>query len=366
MLARLLVSCVALVHLAFVFVLLGFSVALPDRSLTVTVRRQFDDWGPLFRLYRTVENPFAVDMRPMLHRLAWCNATLPLAAVRAPYCDCVSLQHTLYLQAAANASLPVPLPLRESAVVGLVRCLGVRPVWRVWAVWSVNPLVPGLYVLLVSACFMWVAADFAYGFTRWGLWAMAFTVGVVLAVHSFHENGLWAVTIPMVALLVEIVVRPGVAEQSLSRRASACFWWAEYICAPVFALFVSLLHGGRDAFCIIVGVALGSTLGALGLRSFWCTYAYAGTTFARDIHILTGLATAFVGSALLGLAGVYHEPATPVALGGGSVAMLTLTVVISLLQSAPVSQPVRLVLQALVASVRNLTLFVVLLLDAAA
>ena len=359
-LVRALLSSLSLVHLAFAFVLLGLSLTLPDRSLTITMRRQFDDWDPLFRLYRSADPTEA--MRPTLMHLAWCNTTLPPATVRAPYCDCISLQHTLYLQA-ANATLPVPASLRESAVRGLVRCLGARPVWRVWPVWSVDPLVPALYVLLVAACFLWVAADLAYVFTRWPLWAASLAVAVALLVHSPHQNCLWAITVPLIPLLVEFVMLPGMADQPLAMRAEACFWWCEYVCAPVFSIFVPLMHGGRDAACIVVAVALGSTLGALGLRSFWCAYAYANTRFAFDIHVITAVTTALVAAALLSLTAVYYNPDIPFALGRGSVALLALTAALPLLQSAPLPPDARLVLQALLALARNITLFILLLLD---
>jgi hypothetical protein len=354
MFARAVMSVLSLAHLAFAVALLVLSMSLPERSLTITMRRQFDDWGPLFRVYRSADT--GGDMRQTLLALAWCNTTLPPGAVRAPYCDCVSLQHTLYLEAVGNASVG-SVSDRESAVRGLVRCLTARPVWRVWPVWSVNPVTPALYILLVSACFLWVAADPPFAWTRWVLWGVSLVVGILLVVHSPYENCLWAATIPVVAILIEFVMLPGIAEYS-SSRLPGCFWWCEYICAPVFSLFVPLMHNGRDVFCLIVAVALGSTLGALGLRSFWCTYSYPETRFYRDIHILTAVATAVASLALLSLAGVYYNPDTPFLLGRASVVLLAVTAALPLLQSAPMDQDNRLLLQAALACVRNIMLFV--------
>ena len=352
MLVHALLAFLSLTHVVLAVVLFGLSIALPERSLTITARRQFDDWTPLFDVYRS-DQLASVET---LMGLAWCNATLPPGTVRAPYCDCVGRQHVLYLGATANTTGPIPVPVRESAVSALVRCLGDRPVWRVWPVWSVKPATPALYILLVSGCFLWVAADFAYAWTRWALWAVALALAVVLAVHSPYENCLWAITIPIVPLLIEFVMIPGMAKHS-SSRYPGCFWWCEYICAPVYSLFTPLMHGGRDIFCVAVAVALGSTLGGLGLRSFWCTYAYADTRFYSDIHILMSIAIGVASVALLSLAGVYYNPDCPFLLGRGSVVLLAMTTALPLLQSIPMHPDSRLVLQALLAVARNVMLF---------
>jgi hypothetical protein len=354
MAVRVFLSLLSGVHLLFGITLLVLSMALPERSLTITMRRQFDDWGPLFQLYRSDAPP--VDMRQTLLSLAWCNTSLPPGTVRAPYCDCISLQHALYLEAAGNGSGPPPLPVRESAVRGLVGCLAARPVWRVWPVWSVNPVTPALYILLVSACFLWVAADLPYPWTRWLLWLVALAVAILLGVHSPYENCLWAATIPSVTILIEFVMLPGMAEYS-SSRYPGCFWWCEYLCAPVFSLFVPLMHNGRDIFCVAVTIALGSTLGALGLRSFWCTYSYTNTSFYRDIHLLLFVAISVTSAALLSLAGVYYNPDTPFLLGRASVVLLAATTALPLLQAIPMNEGNRLVLQVGIAAARNVVLF---------
>jgi len=354
MFARLSLSLLSALHLMFAVGLLVISMALPERSLTITMRRQFDDWTPLFEVYRTGRTLPGRGMRESLLALAWCNASLPPGTARAPYCECISLQHGLYLDAVGNATANAPA--RESAVRGLVRCLTARPVWRVWPVWSVNPVTPALYILLVSGCFLWVAADLTVAWTRWVLWLLSLIVAVVLVVHSPYENCLWAASIPVVGILVEFVMIPGMEEYS-SSRYPGCFWWCEYICAPVFSLFAPLMHNGRDIFSLIVAVALGSTLGALGLRSFWCAYAYADTRFYRDIHILTSIATGLASMALLTLAGIYYNPATPFLLGRVSVVLLATTVALPLLQSIPMDKDHRLVLQVGLAVARNIMLF---------
>jgi hypothetical protein len=226
----------------------------------------------------------------------------------------------------------------------------------VWPVWSVNPVTPALYILLVSGCFLWVAADVGHPWTRGVLWAATLAFAVLLLVHSPYENCLWAATLPAVAILVELVVVPGTAEHS-SSRCPGCLWWTEYLCAPVFALFVPLMHNGCDIFCVVVCVALGSALGALGLRSFWCSYACPAVRFRRDIHILTSLATAVAALALLALAGVYYNPDTPFLLGRASVLLLAITAALPLLQSLPIHADNRLMLQAGLAGARNLMLF---------
>jgi hypothetical protein len=359
MLARLSLAAIALLHLVFAVVLLSLLMALPDRSLVITMRRQFDDWTPLIRAYRSAEAcPAPETMRAEILALAWCNVTLPPLAVRAPYCDCVSHQHTLYANAVANASVPIPSALRESAVRGLVRCLAARPVWRVWPVWAVNPVTPALYILLVTAAFAWVAADIWYASTRWGLWSVSLAFVIALLQHSLHENCLWVITIPMVALLIEFVALPGMIDRDfIECRLKGCFWWCEYVCAPVFSLFVPLMHCGRDILCLLVTVALGSTLGALGLRSFWTTSACAKSVFYRDIQLLTGVTVILVSLALLALSCVYFNWDTPFIMGRGSVVLLSLTTALPLLQCVPMGEDNRFAFQLAVAVARNVMLF---------
>ena len=354
MCARVSLALLSVVHLGFAVSLLVLSLALPERSLTITMRRQFDDWGPLLQVYRSASVEPSPDMHQTLLALSWCNTTLPPGTVRAPYCDCVSLQHGLYIGAAASGQTA---EVREAAVRGLVRCLSAHPVWRVWPVWSVNPVTPALYILLVSACFLWVAADLGRPWTRWLLWVTTLVFAVLLLAHSPYENCLWAATLPAVAVLVELVVVPGMAEYA-SSKGPGCLWWTEYLCAPVYALFVPLMHNGRDIFCVVVVVALGSTLGSLGLRSFWCTSACPATRFYRDVHLLMSLATAVAALALLTLAAIYYNPDTPFLLGRASVALLGITAALPLLQALPMHPGNRLALQAGLAAARNTMLFV--------
>jgi hypothetical protein len=372
----------SLVHVALTIALL----AAPDFSLTLTVRRQFDDWTPLITLYRNAQlNGTGADVSLILSKaleISWCSAPLPPGTSRAPYCDCLEVQHNAFaLSVLGNSSLSASTKAaRDSVVMGSVTCLSARPVWRVWPVWGVYFSTPAVFVLLVTACFFWIAAGLDRRWTSIPIWAFVLVSCVVLTAKGPAHNGFWALAIVLVAILVEWVFLPGMkphaddGDGSLPQmhlaaidRIPSSFWWCEYLCAPVFAIYVSLIHCGRDMVMLSIMTVLGAAVGGLGLRSFWCSQVYADgpkAQFRDTMQRIVWLGIVASSLTLLSLSSVYFYDNPHFSMGVGSVALLCMTLAIGLMQWPRAQTPQWiLAVQTAIALTRNLVLFALVLYD---
>ena len=378
-----------------------------DAVFTLTLRRQFYGWHDLLGLYRdtawyvpALPNgtrpalPLAdallrgEEMRDEALRSAWCLEYLPPGAVRAPYCGCLSRKHDAYLNASGDAVASggtVPQAARDGAVKGLVSCLGSRPVWRLQPVWGTHVGAPCLYLLVVAACFLCAASDLSDSTVRLGVWAISiYTGGVLLLGAHSAMHALWSLSLVAVAALIHWVILPGLvpqpdseAEQPLLNapgdhaqmpRGASCFWWAEYLSAPVFAFYAAAVHGGRDLVHVVIVVTLGAAVGGLALRSFWCGQAYpdaGGKGQMRPILqrvVWLGILGAAAG--LLALQAVYYRDGLPLRLGIGSVALLCATLLVSIIQYPGAEAAGALPVQFALALARNVALFALVFLDA--
>ena len=370
--ALLVYAALAIVHAAFAISLL----AMPDAQFTLTLRRQFDDWGPLLDLYRS--SPIAANASDEIYRramdLSWCAAPLPPGTIRAPYCACVARQHAIF----SNASLADAPSAREEAVMNLVSCLSSRPVWRVWPVWGVHYGTPATFAFFVSACFLWVAADFGHRWTIIPMWTLTAGVCTALFVAAPVRNGMWVITVLAVSTVIEFVLLPGIqipaGAAAIARqeqlgdlvRASklpSCFWWCEYMCAPVFALYIPLMHCGRDIVMTGVVVMLGGAVGGLGLRSYWFDLILQdgkNVQFKDVMQRIVWLGILASSVAIVTLTAVYRDghSSDHFAMGSGSIALMGLTVAIGLMQWPGVQgHEWVLAVQCLIALARNIALY---------
>lgn len=336
-------ALLSLLHAAFALVLVSFS---QSPLLTLTIRRQFDDWHPLLDAFRTAESTNATGLLDSALSLSWCNETLPPNTTRAPYCACVARVHGTF----SNASHESLAKARDDAVVDLVKCLADRPVWRVTPVWSVSFTTPAVYALFVSACFLWLAADLPMRYSTLPLWALTGVLVVVLLVHDYVHNSFWVFTFVVVMVLIDWILLPGMASlaepqqqeaQSLLSmllvvtRTPSCFWWCQYLVTPVFALYVPLMHCGRDLLFTSVFTMIGTAVGGLGLRSFWCAQAYTAGPKAQFRQVMQYIVWLGILAACVSLSfmtGIYYSADVPYAMGRGSVALLVLTFFVGLLQ----------------------------------
>jgi hypothetical protein len=342
----------ALLHVVFCVVLLF----LNKHNLTLTVRRQFDDWSPLIDLYRqsnkTAES-FA-EIAPIGLELSWCAAPLPRGTLRAPYCSCLQTQQRIFASSANASSIAVSGSLvgEGKVIPGLVSCLSARPVWRVWPAWKIQLGTPAVYLLFVSAVFLWMAADLGIVWTSIPMWTLSVLVCVALVAGEPIANAFWGLTVIFVAAFVQWILLPGMVplrrddynpvtgSDFLVERTRACFWWCEYMCAPVFAVYVSLMHCGRDALFMFIMFLLGFVLGGMGLRSFWyeqspqkdASVNNPTKQFIGTIHWVTWLVIVVSGVTLLAIASIYFQPTPEYTLGVGSVTLLALTFFICILQ----------------------------------
>jgi hypothetical protein len=366
-------AALSILHAAFAISILG----MPDAQFTLTLRRQFDDWGPLLDLYRS--SPIAANASDAIYsramELSWCAAPLPPGTIRAPYCACVARQHAKF----SNVSLLANADsARDEAVMGLVSCLSSRPVWRVWPVWGVHYGTPATFAFFVAACFLWVAASFSHRWTSIPIWTLTLGVCTALFVMAPVRNGLWVVTVLTVSIIIEFILLPGMqipAEAAAIMRQEqlgdfvraskipSCFWWCEYLCAPVFALYIPLMHCGRDIVMTGVVVMLGGAVGGLGLRSFWFDLILQdgkNVQFKDVMQRVVWLGILASSVTIATLTAVYYDghSSAHFAMGSGSIALMALTAVIGLMQWPGVQKHNWiLVVQSLVALTRNIALF---------
>lgn len=349
--------------------------------LTLTVRRQFDDWSSLLDAFRNAPSITSPGLRERALELAWCNATLPPETVRAPYCGCVEKAHAKFRNATS-----VPLEqAREDAAMSIVGCLGDRAVWRVAPVWGVRLSTPAVYVLFIASCFLWIAADLPFRYSDVPIFLLAFLMVVLTMVNDYFHNSFWAFTFVLVAVIIDLILLPGMAipleppvlqqverpvvlpSSALIKRTPSCFWWAEYLSAPVFALYVPLMHCGRDLFFVSVFTMIGTAVGGLGLRSFWCSQAYSEKPREQFVAVMQYIVWLGILAACVSLSfitGIYYSSDVPYAMGPGSVALLVLTFCVSLMQW-PGNQDFEAMLfvQMVLALVRNASLFGLVLSD---
>jgi hypothetical protein len=150
-------------------------------------------------------------------------------------------------------------------------------------------------------------------------------------------------------------------------REPSCFWWGEYLCAPVFALYAGVVHGGRDLLHVVIVVTLGAAVGGLGLRAFWCAHAYpdggAKGQLRPTLQRTTWLGIVAASGALLSLCAVYYQGGCPLTLGPGSVVLLAETILISVMQYPGAESGVALPVQYFLALARNVALFFIVVRD---
>lgn len=162
-------------------------------------------------------------------------------------------------------------------------------------------------------------------------------------IQDYVHNSYWIFMFFTVVVLFGLVIKPGFdpekeAEHNLD-RISTSFWWCEYLICPVFALYVPVMHCGRDLFFISVFTMIGTAVGGLGLRSFWCSKMYAAqidndpkSQFMTVMQYIVWLGILASCVSLSFLTAVYYNSNVPYVMGPGSVALLAMTFVISLLQ----------------------------------
>lgn len=362
----------SVLHAVFAVVLIAFA---STPLLTLTARRQFDNWSSLLDAYRTARSLNDTGLLDRALDSAWCKVPLPPNTTRAPYCACVERVHAKF----ENATQKTLAQARDDAAMGIVECLRDRPVWRVWPIWSVRFVTPAVYALFVAACFLWIAADLPMRFSTVPIWVFTLVVVIVLMVHDYVHNSFWAFTFFLVAFVISLVILPGLEvasdppmlhqENALAvvSKTPSCFWWAEYLTAPIFALYVPLMHCGRDLFFVSVFTMIGTAVGGLGLRSFWCSQAYTQRPkdqFMSVMQFIVWLGILAACVSLSFLTGIYYSGDAPYAMGQGSVALLVITFLVSLLQW-PGNQDFDALLfsQMSLALVRNIALFGVVISD---
>ena len=348
----------ALTHAVLAIALGALAIQNPHATLTLTLRRQFDQWHGVLSLYKTESALNATALGLEAQRLAWCAKPLPAGTLRPPYCACVAAQHDLFI----NASKAAPTQdARDGAVRGLVKCLGSPPTWRVWPFWAVHLATPGVYILGTAACLAWAAAG--YTLPVWGLITLLF---LMLIIPSPMTNCLWALSTLLTGGLIQWVVAPGMAIEGPERGLGTAFWWAEYLTGPVYVFYATVLVGGRDFIFITITFVLALAVSGLALRSYWIDNAFSAGHQLQFKRTLQGIAWVGIAGASAGLTLLFlvHYRTTPPLPTGRIMPLLAgVTLLIPFLQEPDNLGPHLLMWQAILAAVRNLTLFVLVAVD---
>jgi hypothetical protein len=352
-----------LIFLVLCSILSSFSWRSPE--LRLTVRRQFDDWHDLLQLFKDDQNISDFTQRAL--SVAWCNHTLPPQSVRAPFCDCVQRAADSFANRSAEGK-----PSSEDSVMKLVACMSSRPTWRVKQFWAVRYTTPAIYVLFIATCFLVVASDIHLAYLNVGLWFISAVFVVILVVADTTYNSFWAFTFLLVVLLINWILLPGMASSTDSpstsiKRTPSCFWWSEYLSAPIFALYVPLMHCGRDFVFASIFTMIGTAIGGLGLRSFWCAEVYSDGPKKQFQSLMQrivwfGILTSCVSLSMF--SGIYYNSDVPMVMGPMSIVLLVFTMIVSLLQW-PGNQNFEYLLetQIALAGIRDVMMFAVALYD---
>lgn len=331
------------VYLVFSILILALAITLSGTAfvsplLTITSRRQFDDWKPLLSAFRDATSTNASDLRANALKLAWCDAPLLPNTTRAPYCECVERAHAKF----SNQTQASLAQAKDDAIMSLVSCLINRPVWRVTNIWGMRFATPAVYLLFVVASFLWLASGASQKYVMIPIIFFAIVLSVLLIIQDYLHNIFWPFMYLTILLIIGLVLQPGYtlenqADQKLD-LVSSSFWWCEYFICPVFALYVPVMHCGRDIIFVSVFTIIGSAVGGLGLRSFWCSRMYASQSqepksqFMDVMQYIVWLGILASCVSLSFLTGIYYDSRVPYVMGPGSVVLLAMTFAISLLQ----------------------------------
>lgn len=316
-----------------------FAVDFQPPLLAVTARHQFDDWKPLLAAFRDAQYTNSSELRATALKLAWCDAPLPPNTTRAPYCGCVERTYATF----SNKSQASLASARNDAVMDLVGCLSNRPVWRVAHIWGLRFTTPAIYLFFIVSSFLLFAAEIPSRFVLFPVIVSALLMSILLMVQDYIHNSFWIFMFFAVVVLFGFVLKPGFDPERQSEHnldlISTSFWWCEYLICPVFALYVPIMHCGRDLFLVSVFTMIGTAIGGLGLRSFWCSRMYAAQTendpksqFMTVMQYIVWLGILASCVSLSFLTAVYYNSSVPYVMGPGSVGLLAMTFVISLLQ----------------------------------
>jgi hypothetical protein len=331
------------IYLSFSVLIIALAITLSGTAfvsplLAITSRRQFDDWKPLLNAFREAKSTNSTDLRASALKYSWCDVPLPYKAVRAPYCGCVERAYDKF----ANQSDSSLAQAKDDAIMSLVGCLANRPVWRVSNIWGMHLTTPAIYLLFVVASFLWLASGAWPKYVMVPITLSALILSILIMIQDYIHNIFWLFMFLVILLLIELVLKPGFDPEEQANQkldlVSSSFWWCEYFICPVFALYVPIMHCGRDIYFISVFTMIGTAVGGLGLRSFWCTRMYASQTqepksqFMDVMQYIVWLGILASCVTLSFLTAIYYNPNVPYVMGPGSVALLAMTFVISLLQ----------------------------------
>ena len=338
----------ALLHAALAGLIVSRAWAAEDRTMQMTYREQFSNWDELLRLTD------ANASRAEIMAAAWCSFARPEATRPSAMCACVDAQITLSLSANGTA------PPRTALVGG---CLRRRGTWRVSHSWRIHPATSAFFVLLATACFLITPLEEPpvkdlWLYVTWG--AAASSLSLLGAADPVY-NALWVIAAFSAAISITFVLAPGLREGFAERRYESCLLWAEFFAAPVFALDAVAFNSGRDIAYVLAAISMGTLLAGAGLRCMWYSVAFAEhPKVVAQLQWCAWLLIVAVSAAFALLSSAYHHPHPVLVMPAASLAMLSATCAIAILQIPWLPRRSAVPAQSLLALARNITLAVAL------
>lgn len=361
---RTLLSFSGVVHLVLGLMLMRWVWSDGSHKMTLTARKQFDNWGPLLALY---QSPFVngtdatVLLRNRTVTESWCDLTTGSVPNAPEFCSCVQEKFDAYIVRVNNASYAQnAAKVSDDAVSDMLTCMRHRPPWKVYpTTWiTLDPVCLGIPILLISG----VVILFAAGWAHAELYGALVIVSVVVAllVKEFTRFWLSGFNLLFFVIMVHWYIAKGMRCTPLHLRLGCAVWIAELFVAPYFGIIVCMFHSARDVLMLVAVAIIIAVSTSFGAQNYWNMHVFK----ILPHHMMTTQWLAWVGTLCCSAVTsvfimMYWNSTFDRFKAGGFEFLLAITYLIALLQlPTPAFKNVG-VVQMTLLTVRNVALFVI-------
>ena len=361
---RTLLSFSGVVHIVLGLLLLRWVWSDASHRMTLTARKQFDNWGGLLSLYESPFVPGAGADQALLGRTlseSWCDLKTNGVPNAPAFCSCVTEQYDIYLPKVHNATYAQnAAAVSDDAVKGIVACIKHRPPWKVYpTTWvTLDPVCLGIPVLLISG----VVILFAAGWAHAELYGALVIVSVVVALLVKDPARFWLSGLNLLFFIVMVhwYIAKGMRCTPLALRLGCAVWVAELFVAPMFAVIVCMFHSGRDLVMLTAVAVIVAVSTSFGAQNYWNMHIFK----ILPQHMMTTqwlgwVATLCCSACTSVFILMYWDSSFDRFTAGGFEFLLAITFLIALLQlPTPMFRNVAVVQMTLI-TLRNVALFVI-------
>lgn len=267
---RTLLSFSGVVHVLLGLLLMRWVWSDESHVMTLTARKQFDNWGGLLSLYQSpFFNSTGAEQALLQSTMSesWCNLQTNSAPNAPEFCACVQDQYTTYLRQVHNASYAQHAS--DNAVSGLLGCMRHRPPWQVYATnWvTLDPVCVGIPVLLITGIVLLFAAGWAHA----ELYGATLLIAVIVALLVRDATRFWLSSLNLLffIVMVHMFIAKGMRATPLGLRLGCAVWVSEVFVAPIFVTLVCMFHSVRDVVVLVAVAGLVSVATSLGAHNYW-------------------------------------------------------------------------------------------------